>query len=98
MGNILFNALWVRIPFMLYQMLKRVARRQVLYADVGDHAEFPQQYAYRGKVERVLGIKIETVKSEIHTAHNTFYGYPAAANTLMKSGLSQNNWHSMPVS
>ncbi len=50
----------------------------MLFADVGEMAEFEYIYPYLKRVEDYTGIKIETVRSPTHTARNMFYGYPSS--------------------
>lgn len=63
---------------LLVMMLERgIPVHRILFADVGEMAEFSMMYEYLALVERYIGIPIETVRSEIHTARNMFYGYPS---------------------
>ena len=63
---------------MLLMMLERGIRvDRILYADVGDMAEFPQMYAYIARLEHYIGRSIETVRSATWTARTMFYGYPS---------------------
>ena len=63
---------------MLVMMLEKgISVNRILYADVGDMAEFHQMYDYISKVEAYTGRTIETVRSNRWTARSIFYGYPA---------------------
>jgi 3'-phosphoadenosine 5'-phosphosulfate sulfotransferase (PAPS reductase)/FAD synthetase len=63
---------------LLLMMLERgIPVHKVLFADVGEMAEFSAMYEYLLRVEKYTGIPIQTVRSEIHTARNVFYGYPS---------------------
>lgn len=63
---------------LLLMMLERgIPVHKVLFADVGEMAEFSQMYEYLSLVEQYTGIPIITVRSEVHTARNMFYGYPS---------------------
>jgi 3'-phosphoadenosine 5'-phosphosulfate sulfotransferase (PAPS reductase)/FAD synthetase len=62
---------------MLLMMLERgIPVDRILYADVGEMAEFEQIYDYLPKVEAYTGKTIETVRSDRWTARSIFYGYP----------------------
>ena len=62
---------------MLLLMLERGIRvDRILYADVGEMAEFPEMYAYIEKIKAYTGREIETVRSDRWTARSIFYGYP----------------------
>ncbi len=62
---------------MLLMMLERRMRvDRILYADVGELAEFPSMYDYIHKLEDHIGRKIEVVRSSRFTARSIFYGYP----------------------
>ncbi len=66
---------------MFLMMLERgIPVDKVLFADVGDMAEFSVMYEYLATVERYTGIPIHTVRSSIHNARNMFYGYPSRLN------------------
>ena len=63
---------------MLLMMLERgIPVDRVLFADVGEMAEFEQMYEYISRIEIYTGIPIETVRSERWTARSIFYGYPS---------------------
>lgn len=49
---------------------------RVMFADVGEDAEFEETYEVRSRTERLLGISIETVRSNIWTWDKIFYSYP----------------------
>lgn len=60
---------------MLLMMLERgVPVDQIVYADVGEMAEFEEIYAYIARVEAYTGIPVTTVRSEKHTARSIFFG------------------------
>lgn len=60
---------------MLLMMLERgIPIHKIIYADVGDMAEFKEMYAYIRQVEDYTGIRVTTVRSEKHTARSIFYG------------------------
>ena len=60
---------------MLLMMLERgIPVHKVLFADVGEMAEFPMMYDYLKRVEEYTGIPITTVRSEKHSVENIFYG------------------------
>lgn len=62
---------------MLLMMLERdLPVDRILYADVGEMAEFEQMYDYLPRIEAYTGRTIETVKSDRWTARSIFYGYP----------------------
>lgn len=62
---------------MLLMMLERgIPCDRILYADVGEMAEFEEMYAYIARLERHIGRPIETVRSDRWTARSIFYGYP----------------------
>lgn len=63
---------------MLLMMLERgMWVDRILYADVGELAEFPSMYEYIHKLEDHIGRKIEVVRSSRFTARSIFYGYPS---------------------
>lgn len=63
---------------MLLMMLERgIPVHLILYADVGEMAEFKEMYPYIERVQAYTGIPVRTVRSEIHTARNMFYGFPS---------------------
>lgn len=63
--------------YMLWWMIQNgIPVHRILFADVGDMAEFPEMYEYLARVERYFGRSIEVVKSSKHTARSMFYGYP----------------------
>lgn len=62
---------------LLLMLEKGIAVDRVLYADVGEMAEFAQMYDYIAKIEAYTGIRIETVRSECWTACSIFYGHPS---------------------
>lgn len=60
---------------MLLMMLEHgIPVHKVLFADVGEMAEFEEMYAYIERVEAYTGIKVTTVRSEKHTARSIFFG------------------------
>lgn len=62
---------------MLCMMLERGIRvDRILFADVGEMAEFEQQYDYLAKIEAYTGRNVEVVRSDRYTARSIFYGYP----------------------
>lgn len=59
---------------MLITMIERGMNiDRVLFADVGEDAEFEETYEFIGKVEKTLGITIERVKSEQWTWDSIFF-------------------------
>lgn len=61
---------------MLLMMLEKGIRvDEIVYADVGEMAEFEAMYAYITRVEEYTGIKVTTVRSERHTAQSIFFGH-----------------------
>lgn len=63
---------------MLSMMIRRGMRiDRILYADVGEMAEFEAQYEYIARLESYFGRSIETVRSARWTARSMFYGYPS---------------------
>lgn len=47
---------------------------RIIFADLGEDAEFEETYAFIEKVEKTLGIHIERIKSEKWTWDRWFYG------------------------
>lgn len=63
---------------LLLMMLERgIQVDRILYADVGDMAEFPSMYGYIAQLEKHIGRTIEIVRSSRWTARSMFYGYPS---------------------
>lgn len=63
---------------MLLMMIEKgIPVHKVLFADVGDGAEFPYMYDYLKQVEEYTGIPITVVKSDKWTCSSIFYGYPS---------------------
>jgi 3'-phosphoadenosine 5'-phosphosulfate sulfotransferase (PAPS reductase)/FAD synthetase len=61
---------------MLLMMLERgIAVDKILFADVGEMAEFDEMYEYIRRVEEFTGISVTTVKHERHTARSIFFGH-----------------------
>lgn len=59
---------------MLIKMLElKMPIDQVIFADVGEDAEFEETYAFLVKVEKTLGISITRVKSDRFTFDSYFY-------------------------
>ncbi len=54
---------------------------KILYADVGEEAEFEEMYEFIDKVEAKIGRKITRVKSEKWTWDKIFYSYPIRGKT-----------------
>lgn len=68
---------------MLLMMLERGIRvDRILYADVGEMAEFEEMYAYIAQLEAYIGRTIETVRSDRWTARSAFYGFPSRGNHM----------------
>lgn len=60
---------------MLLMMLERgIPVHKILFADVGEMAEFEEMYAYIKRVEAYTGLKVTTVRSEKYTARSIFFG------------------------
>ena len=60
---------------MLLMMLERgIAVDKIVFADVGEMAEFPEMYEYLERVSKYIGREIITVRGEKHTAESIFYG------------------------
>ncbi len=60
---------------MLLMMMERgIPVHKIVYADVGEMAEFEEIYEYRERVEAYTGLKVTTVRSEKHTASSIFFG------------------------
>jgi 3'-phosphoadenosine 5'-phosphosulfate sulfotransferase (PAPS reductase)/FAD synthetase len=60
---------------MLLMMLERgIPVDKILFADVGEMAEFDEMYSYIKRVEAYTGLKVITVKHEKHTARSIFFG------------------------
>jgi 3'-phosphoadenosine 5'-phosphosulfate sulfotransferase (PAPS reductase)/FAD synthetase len=60
---------------MLLMMLERgIPVDMIVFADVGEMAEFEEMYDYLKRVEVYTGLKITTVRSERHTARGLFFG------------------------
>jgi len=69
--------------FMLLRMLELGMRVDlIVYADVGEMAEFEYMYEYIKRIEQYIGRRILTVRSEIYTARSIFYGYPTRGNHM----------------
>lgn len=68
---------------MLLMMLEKGIRvDRILYADVGEMAEFEEMYSYIACLETYIGRSIETVRSNRWTARSMFYGYPSRGNHM----------------
>ena len=60
---------------MLFMMLDRgIPVDKIVFADVGDMAEFSEMYDYITRVANYIGREIITVCSEKHTAESIFFG------------------------
>lgn len=60
---------------LLLMMLERgIPVDKIVFADVGEMAEFEEMYEYIARVEAYTGMTVTTVRSETHTARSIFFG------------------------
>jgi 3'-phosphoadenosine 5'-phosphosulfate sulfotransferase (PAPS reductase)/FAD synthetase len=59
---------------LLMMMERDIPVHKIVFADVGEMAEFDEMYDYLERIEAYTGLKVTRIRSERHTARSIFFG------------------------